>query len=265
MQTAKVLSIAGSDSGGGAGIQADIKTGQELGVYTTTAITALTAQNTLGVEDVFPIPPSFLAQQLHAVLADIGTDVIKTGMLVSDEHIRVVCEVIDKYQVKQVVVDPVMASTSGSGLLNDSGMQQLTQTLLPRTTIFTPNIPEALRITNRETPKTIADLKEIAVQLHQLGPSVVVLKGGHFEGDAIDVYYDGTLVELLSHERIESNDTHGTGCTFASAIAAELAKGQTALEAVKLGKAFITEAIRHGLKIGSGKGPTNHAAYNQHR
>ncbi|RQW20037.1 bifunctional hydroxymethylpyrimidine kinase/phosphomethylpyrimidine kinase [Bacillus sp. C1-1] len=265
MTIPKILSVAGSDSGGGAGIQADIKTSQELGVFSTTAITALTAQNTMGVQEVFPVSTEFLKAQLEAVLSDIGTDVLKTGMLVSEGHIQVVCDAIDTYSIKRVVVDPVIASTSGSDLLNEAGIKALKEMLLPRTTIFTPNIPEALRLTETHEPVTVADLKKLAVQLYQFGPTIVVLKGGHFNGDAVDVFYDGTRLELLTEERMQRTNTHGTGCTFASAIAAELAKGSIPFEAVKLAKAFITEAIRYGLPIGKGNGPTNHAAYKQSR
>ncbi|WP_078395389.1 bifunctional hydroxymethylpyrimidine kinase/phosphomethylpyrimidine kinase [Shouchella patagoniensis] len=256
-----VLSIAGSDSGGGAGIQADIKTCQELGVYAATSITAITAQNTLGVQEISTIEPELVYAQADAVLKDIGAQSLKTGMLVSKHHIEMVSRLIDKYAVKNVVVDPVIASTSGTALLDDEGIKALNEKLLPKTTVFTPNLPEAAFILNRKEPETIAEMKEAAVQLYKLGPKYIVLKGGHLKGDATDLIYDGQQFEVLVSKRIEKEHTHGTGCTFASAIAAELAKGDDVMQAIKTAKVFITEAIQCGFSLGAGKGPTNHAAY----
>ncbi|WP_054710761.1 bifunctional hydroxymethylpyrimidine kinase/phosphomethylpyrimidine kinase [Bacillus sp. JCM 19041] len=256
-----VLTIAGSDSGGGAGIQADIKTCQELDVFATTAITAITAQNTLGVHEISAIEPELVYAQADAVLKDIGAQSLKTGMLVSKYHIEMVARLIDKYELKKVVVDPVIASTSGTALLEDEGINILKEQLLPKTTVFTPNLPEAALILNRKEPETIAEMKEAAVQLYKLGPQYIVLKGGHLKGDASDLIYDGQRFKVLVSKRIEKKNTHGTGCTFASAIAAELAKGEDVIQAIETAKAFITKAIQCGFSLGAGKGPTNHAAY----
>ncbi|MBM7838156.1 hydroxymethylpyrimidine/phosphomethylpyrimidine kinase [Alkalihalobacillus xiaoxiensis] len=258
-----VLSIAGSDSGGGAGIQADLKTCQELGVFATSAITAITAQNTVGVHQVKAIEPEMVYAQADAVLADIGANVIKTGMLVGEGQIKVVSQLIDKYTPAEVVVDPVISSTSGTQLLTNEGLAVLRKQLLPKTTLLTPNLPEAALLLNQKEPKTIAEMKEFAIQLHQLGPRAIVLKGGHLEGDAVDLFYDGREFIPFSAARIKATHTHGTGCTFAAAIAAELAKGSNRVNAVRVAKAFITKAIKYGFELGEGKGPTNHAAYRQ--
>lgn len=258
-----VLSIAGSDSGGGAGIQADIKTCQELDVFATTAITAITAQNTIGVHEVKAIEPELVYAQADAVLTDIGADVIKTGMLVGDAHIKVVSQLIDKYNPADVVVDPVISSTSGTTLLSDEGLTVLRNQLLTKTTILTPNLPEAAIILERKEPETIAEMEQLAIQLYRLGPKAIVLKGGHLKGDAIDLFYDGSEFIRFSETRIHATHTHGTGCTFASAIAAQLAKGSTRIDAVRFAKLFITNAIKYGFALGAGKGPTNHAAYRQ--
>ncbi|MBU8905742.1 bifunctional hydroxymethylpyrimidine kinase/phosphomethylpyrimidine kinase [Desertibacillus haloalkaliphilus] len=264
MAIRKALTIAGSDSGGGAGIQADLKTFQELGVFGTSAITALTAQNTLGVHGVFPQSLEAIEAQLDAVLTDIGTDAVKTGMLFSADIIRLVAQKLSEYQVTNVVVDPVMIAKGGATLLQQQAMTALTEELLPIATVITPNLPEASQILGSTSITTIADMEDAAVELHKLGPKYVVLKGGHLEGEqSPDLLYDGEQLLPFYSERIETKHTHGTGCTFAAAIAAELAKGATIAEAVKTAKVFITEAIASSLAIGRGIGPTNHSAYRQ--
>jgi hydroxymethylpyrimidine/phosphomethylpyrimidine kinase len=259
---AKALTIAGSDSGGGAGIQADIKTFQELDTFGMSVITALTAQNTLGVHGVFPQSIEAIDAQLEAVLSDIGTDSVKTGMLFSAEIISLVAEKLKKYEVRNIVVDPVMIAKGGASLLQAEAVKALTEELLPIATVITPNLPEAAKMLGREEMKTVDEMKQAALDLHKLGPAYVVIKGGHLsDGPAIDLLFDGETIHELHTERIETKHTHGTGCTFAAAIAAELAKGSPIKEAVETAKAFITAAISCSLDIGGGIGPTNHSAH----
>lgn len=258
----KALTIAGSDSGGGAGIQADLKTFQERGVFGMSAITALTAQNTLGVHGVYPQSLEAIEAQIDAVLSDIGADAVKTGMLFSAEIIKLVASKIKQYDVQNVVVDPVMIAKGGASLLQEEAVQALIEHLLPLATVITPNLPEVAKILNIAEMKTIDEMKDAAVQLHQLGPKYVVLKGGHLqEGNATDILYDGKEFTLFENERIETKHTHGTGCTFAAAIASELAKGEPIVQAVQTAKNYIQAAIKHALAIGGGIGPTNHAAF----
>ncbi|WP_078552846.1 bifunctional hydroxymethylpyrimidine kinase/phosphomethylpyrimidine kinase [Bacillus sp. FJAT-44921] len=258
----KAMTIAGSDSGGGAGIQADLKTFQELGVFGTTAITALTAQNTLGVHGVFPQPLEAIEAQIDAVLSDIGADAVKTGMLFSAEIISLVAEKMKEYQIKNVVVDPVMIAKGGASLLQEEAVEALVTQLLPVATVITPNLPEAAKILGLEEITTIHEMEEAAKKLHELGPTYVVLKGGHLSSTySTDIVYDGKAMKHLEIERIETKHTHGTGCTFAAALAAELAKGTEIFQAVETAKSFITCAISNSLEIGTGIGPTNHAAY----
>ncbi|UOE96377.1 bifunctional hydroxymethylpyrimidine kinase/phosphomethylpyrimidine kinase [Alkalihalobacillus sp. LMS39] len=260
----KALTIAGSDSGGGAGIQADLKTFQELGVFGTSAITALTAQNTLGVHGVYPQSLEAIEAQIDAVLSDIGTDAVKTGMLFSADIITLVAKKMLHYDVKNIVVDPVMIAKGGASLLQEEAVEALISDLLPIATAITPNLPEAAKILKIDEISSLAEMEQAAKQLHQLGPKYVVLKGGHLHnGDATDVVFDGNEITYFKHERIETKHTHGTGCTFAAALAAELAKGEEIRQAVATAKEFITEAITHSLAIGTGIGPTNHAAYKQ--
>ncbi|WP_088102451.1 bifunctional hydroxymethylpyrimidine kinase/phosphomethylpyrimidine kinase [Halalkalibacter urbisdiaboli] len=262
MTIAKTLSIAGSDSGGGAGIQADLKTFQELDTFGMTVITALTAQNTLGVHGVFPQSIEAIEAQLDAVLSDIGADAVKTGMLFSAEIISLVAKKLKQYDVKNIVVDPVMVAKGGASLLQEEATQALLEELLPIATVITPNLPEAAKILGKDEIQTADEMEEVAKQLHKLGPKYVVLKGGHLQvGPAVDLLYDGTTVYTLHTERINTKHTHGTGCTFAAAIAAELAKGVEIKEAVETAKTFITAAISESLEIGGGIGPTNHSAF----
>ncbi len=257
----KVLSIAGSDSGGGAGIQADIKTITALGGYATTAVTALTAQNTLGVQSIFEIPASFVGQQIDAVMADIGTDAVKTGMLLCKDIVEVVSSKIKEYHIKRVVVDPVMLSKNEKRLLSDNAVDALVSQLFPLSYVVTPNIPEAEYIAGLKI-KDVSDAEKAAKRIHQLGPSHVLIKGGHAgkswdiknRDRVIDVFYDGKSFEYVEDEYISTKNTHGTGCTYASAIAAYMAKGNRPKEAVALAKRFVTASIRGSFGLGKGYG-----------
>jgi hydroxymethylpyrimidine/phosphomethylpyrimidine kinase len=261
MKIEKALTIAGSDSGGGAGIQADLKTFQELGVYGMSAITAITAQNTLGVQGVHPIPVEMIIKQLQSIALDLQPQALKTGMLFSSELIEAVAGAIESYQWGKIVVDPVMVAKGGATLLQQEAIISIKRTLLPQATIATPNIPEAEVLTDMKI-HTIEDRKEAAKILVDMGVSHVVIKGGHgAEEMAVDLYYDGEQFEQLCTPRIQTKNTHGTGCTFSAAITAHLAKGDDVFEAVQKAKEFIHLAIKHDLEIGSGHGPTNHWAY----
>ena len=257
----KVLSIAGSDSGGGAGIQADIKTITALGGYATTVITALTAQNTLGVQAVLEVPASFVAQQIDAIMTDIGTDAVKTGMLLNKDIVDVVSLKIKEYNIKCVVVDPVMISKNEKRLLSVDAVNALTSKLFPLSLVVTPNIPEVEYISGIKI-KTPSDAEKAAKCIHQLGPSCVLIKGGHAgktwdmknEGKVIDILYDGKSFEYIEGEYIPTKNTHGTGCTYASAIATCLAKGFGLKEAVVQAKKFVTASIRKSFNPGKGYG-----------
>jgi hydroxymethylpyrimidine/phosphomethylpyrimidine kinase len=252
----RALSIAGSDSGGGAGIQADLKTFQELGVFGMTAITAVTAQNTLGVSAIYPLDAEAVHQQMEAVLTDIGADACKTGMLFDDSIIGAVAAAIRKYAVRQFVLDPVMIAKGGAPLLQPAAIAALRSQLIPLARIVTPNIPEAEALTGT------VDMEEAARILHGLGAVYVVIKGGHDEGDSVtDLCFDGTHFERLICPRIATRNTHGTGCTFSAAICANLAGGMDPMEAIRAAKAFTHAAIEHALELGGGHGPTNHWAY----
>ncbi|RKN84746.1 bifunctional hydroxymethylpyrimidine kinase/phosphomethylpyrimidine kinase [Paenibacillus ginsengarvi] len=266
MTVYKALTIAGSDSGGGAGIQADLKTFQELGVFGTSAITALTSQNTLGVQAVFPIPPQTVGSQIDSVLSDIGADAIKTGMLFSAEIITLVAGKLRQYGPLPLVVDPVMIAKGGAALLQAEAVEALRRELLPLATVLTPNVPEASAILGEPEIRSVEEAVEAAKRLFAYGPRYIFLKGGHMDGDeAVDVLYDGTEVRLYRSPRFRTKHTHGTGCTTASAIAAGLAKRLPVPEAVAEAKRFITAAIGSGLEIGGGIGPTNHAAWRAER
>ena len=245
MKTA--LTIAGSDSSGGAGIQADIKTMTMNGVYAMSAITALTAQNTMGVTGILEVSPEFLRKQLDAVFTDIFPDSVKIGMVSSSELIKTISETLRFYDAKNIVVDPVMVSTSGSRLINENAVETLKQELLPIATILTPNIPEA---------EILSGIKEIN---SEYGCSVL-LKGGHNINDANDLLCSGTnKIQWFYGKRIDTKNTHGTGCTLSSAIAANLAKGFSLDKAVSRSKEYISGALGAGLNLGKGCGPMNHA------
>lgn len=252
--------IAGSDSGGGAGIQADLKTFQELGVFGTSVITALTAQNTAGVHGIIPITASFVQEQLKAVLDDFDIKAIKTGMLFDAAIIEGVVALLKGQQIP-LIVDPVMIAKGGASLLQQQAVRAMKEQLLPIATVCTPNIPEAEVLTGRSI-KTKQDIEQAANELLALGVQCVVMKGGHLDGAlATDTVYwkDGHFT--MTTPRIQTKDTHGTGCTFSAAITAQLAKGFSMKEAVIEAKKFIHLAISKPLSIGQGHGPTNHFAY----
>jgi len=257
----KVLTIAGSDSGGGAGIQADLKAFAARGVYGMSALTAITAQNTVGVQDIFELPAKFVGQQIDSVMADIGADAWKTGMLSNAEIIRLVAERARHYGIACLVVDPVMVAKSGDPLLRPEARDAMIEALLPLAFVITPNHHEAQMLTGLEI-HTLADMHQAAKAIHALGARNVVVKGGHLPDteEAIDVLYNGHTVTELHAPRIDTPHTHGTGCTFASSIAAELAKGQPVEEAVRVAKAYLSAALRAAvdLQIGQGHGPLNH-------
>ena len=256
MKIPRVLIIAGSDSGGGAGIQADLKTVSALGAFGMTAITALTAQNTTGVYGVLEIEPKFVVKQIEACVSDIGCDAVKTGMLASTPIIDAVAAAISDHKLGLLVVDPVMIAKSGAPLLKPDAIAVLKTKLLTLATVVTPNLHEAGALTGREI-KTLAQMKEAARAIRDLGPENVVVKGGHLENIAADVLYDGREFTEFRAERIDTKNTHGTGCIFASAIAANLAHKKTVRESVTAAKDFITAAIRTSLAIGKGYGPAN--------
>lgn len=263
MATAKALTIAGSDSGGGAGIQADLKTFQELKVYGMSAITAITAQNTQGVDAVYPMTLEAIEKQLESIAVDLPPDALKTGMLFNSEIIDLVADKIKQYHWKNLVIDPVMIAKGGANLLQKEAAESMKRKLIPLATVLTPNIPEAEVLTGMDI-RNIEERKEAAKRLNAMGATYVVIKGGHGdEKEAIDLLFDGSDFSSLAAERIPTKNTHGTGCTFSAAITAALANGHSINDAFQLGKDFIQQAIRNDLQIGSGHGPTNHWAYQE--
>ena len=253
----RAMTIAGSDSGGGAGIQADLKTFAALGVYGTSVLTAITAQNTIGVTGVHEVPVDMVSAQIEAVITDIGTDAVKTGMLSSSDIIETVARELAHFRVDRLVVDPVMVAKSGDRLLREEAVGAMRPSLLPLATVVTPNIPEAetlaeMKIESRE------DVRRAADRIVGMGAKAVVVKGGHLEGPAVDLLYDGKEFREFEAPRVETRNTHGTGCTFASAIAAGLARGLALEEAVAAAKEYVTEAIKRSFDVGEGHGPLNH-------
>ena len=257
----RILTIAGSDSGGGAGIQADLKTIAVLGGFGTSVVTALTAQNTVGVSGIFEVPPDYIAQQFDAVASDIGVDAAKTGMLVTPRVVRLIAQKIVEHRIPCLVVDPVMVSKSGDALLSGEAQRTILEALIPLATLVTPNLPEAAVLAGMPV-RTPDDTRRAAERILASGVRNVLVKGGHLEGhQAIDLLYDGeTFVEFPS-ERIPTQNTHGTGCVYSAAIATLLGHGHPVQEAVRQAKAFITTAIRHSLPLGRGHGPTNPCAW----
>jgi hydroxymethylpyrimidine/phosphomethylpyrimidine kinase len=254
----KALTIAGSDSGGGAGIQADLKTFAALGVYGASVLTAITAQNTVAVTAVHEIPADVIAAQLDAVLSDIGTDAAKTGMLSSAAIIAVVADGVLRHGITNLVVDPVMVAKSGDHLLRQDAVGALRELLLPLALVVTPNIPEA-EVLAGMTIATDDDRREAARRIAAFGPRYVIVKGGHAHGDPVDFLYDGTtIIPIDAGPRIDTPNTHGTGCTFSSAITAGLAKGHGVECAVRDAKTYITEALRHSYRVGAGHSPVHH-------
>jgi hydroxymethylpyrimidine/phosphomethylpyrimidine kinase len=257
----RALTIAGSDSGGGAGIQADLKTFTVFGVYGTSAITALTAQNTRGVTGIYHVPPGFVRAQIDAVLADIGTDAAKTGMLASAGIVEEVAAALGHYGVAKLVVDPVMVAQSGASLLQADARDALWRDLIPLATLLTPNTLEATALTGIAI-ETLADARAAARELVRRGARAVLLKGGHLAGEqAVDVFDDGSAVHELAAPRVASAHTHGTGCQLSAAITAGLARGLPLPDAIQQAKRFITVAIAHGLPLGGGSGPANPLAW----
>lgn len=262
MKYNKVLTIAGSDSGGGAGIQADIKAISAMGCFASSAITAITAQNTLGVDAVHPVPLDILAAQIDAVLSDIGTDAIKIGMLHSAEVVSLVADKIEQYGITNVVLDPVMVSTSGHKLIEDNAIEIMKNRLIPLARVITPNLPEA-EILSGCTITAQQEFPQIATLLSHNNSTSVLLKAGHLNGDTLTDYFynaeDGSMT-LLPSKRVDTRNTHGTGCTLSSALAAALARGESLTEAAISAKRYIEQAIITGAKydIGHGHGPVNH-------
>ena len=254
----QVLTIAGSDSGGGAGIQADLKAMSANGVYAMSVITAITAQNTEEVTDVLELPTSIIAAQLDAIFNDFDVAAVKTGMLSSTDIVKTVVKLLKPQQVKNLVVDPVMIAKGGQALLKPDAIDTIKKELFPLALLVTPNVHEAQQLSGIEIT-SLADARRAAKTIHQFGCANVLIKGGHLASDrATDLLYDGCFFNIYKGEFIDTPHTHGTGCTFASAIAAHIARGKTVPDAVQTAKTYLTEAIRHSLAIGHGKGPTNH-------
>jgi hydroxymethylpyrimidine/phosphomethylpyrimidine kinase len=252
------LTIAGSDSSGGAGIQADLKTFAALGVYGTCAITAVTAQNTTGVVESYPLSADLVTAQIEAVAGDIPPRATKIGMLANAAIVEAVAAAIEALDLPFVVVDPVMVSKSGAPLLDEDGIQMLRAELLPRCTVVTPNIPEAEALSGQSI-ESIEQARAAAHHIHQAGGSAVVIKGGHARSDQIvDLLYDGEIFTEIQTARINTPHTHGTGCAFASAIAANLALGRSLIDSMVNAQAYVTGAIQHALAIGRGHGSLNH-------
>ena len=259
--TAIAVTIAGSDSGGGAGIQADLKTFSALGVYGACVITALTAQNTRGITAVHDVPAAFVARQIDAVLSDLKVGAVKIGMLSQPAVIEAVAEGLDRHHQRNIVLDPVLAATTGHRLIAPEAVDVLRRMLIPRASILTPNLAEAAALLDTAAAESEADMRVQAERLLALGPGAVLLKGGHGSGtESVDVFVDGTAELRLPAPRIATHNTHGTGCTLSSAIAAGLAKGLPLAEAVEEAKIYVTAAIAAAdqLSVGTGHGPVHH-------
>ena len=259
------LTIATSDSGGGAGIQADLKAMQANGVFGASVLVASTAQNTHAVTDVHAFPPAHIEAQFDAVTGDLAIDAVKTGMLFSSEIVRIVARKVEEYELFPLVVDPVMISKSGDTLLQDDAVEAVKEELLPLATLVTPNSHEAARLTGRDALRTEDDARAAARILHERGAQNVLVKGGHLEAEtqAVDVLFDGEEMHALRTQRLDTPHTHGTGCTYASAIAANLARGLALHAAVERAKRYVTEAIRYGFALSENPaegshGPTHH-------
>jgi hydroxymethylpyrimidine/phosphomethylpyrimidine kinase len=259
MEPFKVLCIGGSDSSGGAGIQADLKAVSFCGCWGLSVITAVTAQNTKGVQSIYPVSPEFVGKQLDIVLNDIGVDAVQTGMLPNEEVVRTVIKKIKKYKIKKVVVDPVMIAKGGKLLMQKQARTVLVENLLPLAFVVTPNIPEAEILTKMKITST-AGMKKAAIKIYSMGVKNVMIKGGHLRGNkrsgAVDIFYDGNCYEFSS-PWINSRDTHGTGCTYASALAAGIAKGYSIFDAVLQAKILIIAAIKNAANPGKGYGAVN--------
>lgn len=265
MWVPRALSIAGSAARGGAGIQADLKTFQELGVFGLSAVTGIVAYHPTTNQNVFPIELSAIEAQVYTALRDVGVDAVKTGMLYTKENICHVAKWIEEAKIKNVVVDPVMVGKMDTPLLKEDAIHTLKTKLIPLATMITPNMPEAaLLLKLNQQLKTVADLKRAAIELKKLGSKYVLVKGGRLKGPAVDVLYDGEKVHTFEVPRMDTIHTNGAGCSYAAAITAQLAKGKSVQEAVKVAKMFITAAIRHSITFKRGIGPPDFAAYHRH-
>jgi hydroxymethylpyrimidine/phosphomethylpyrimidine kinase len=254
----RVLTIAGSDSGGGAGIEADLKTFTALHVFGMAAVTSITAQNTTGVYGVHDVPAEMVAQQIDVVCEDIGVDAAKSGMLSNAAIIHAVADAIARHRIEKYVLDPVMFSETGHRLLSEDAVESLKQRLLPLAMVVTPNAVEAAALTGIEV-RDVKSQRDAARALHHLGARAVLIKGGHLPGPAaVDILYDGLNFAEFSAPRVDTRNTHGTGCTYAAAIAAMLGHHQPLPEAVRIAKQYVTAAIVHGFALGRGAGPLNH-------
>lgn len=255
----RALTIAGSDSGGGAGIQADLKTFTAFKVFGMSVLTSITAQNTQSVSGIYDLPPEFVKLQIDAVLSDIGVDTAKTGMLSNEKIISAVAEKIKQYGIKKLVIDPVMRAKSGDPLLRREAERALVEELLPLAFVVTPNIPESEVLSGIKV-SSIDDMREAARRIKSIGCEYVLVKGGHLKwsDEAIDILYDGEDFYDFSSPRLKTKNTHGTGCTYSAAICAGLAKGLNAREAIRQAKGYVTEAIRNSFNLGKGHGPLNH-------
>jgi hydroxymethylpyrimidine/phosphomethylpyrimidine kinase len=256
MKLPVALTIAGSDSGGGAGIQADLKTFAALGVHGTSAITAITAQNTVTVSDILELPTALIKAQIDAVVEDIGVQAAKTGMLSSTEIIEAVASSIEMHSLTHLVVDPVMVAKGGARLLRDDAIEALRARLLPLAEVLTPNLPEAGVLLGRQV-RTLDERRQAARDLVAMGARAVVVKGGHADDDVTDIFFDGVGMHELKGKRVPTANTHGSGCVFSAAITAGLALGRDRLTAVQFAKEFTSKAIEHSLEIGRGHGPVN--------
>lgn len=255
MKTA--LSIAGSDCSGGAGIQADIKTMSALGVFGMSVIVSVVAENTSRVISVGDVSPRIIADQIDAVFEDIAPDAVKVGMLSSPECMKTVAAKLKEYAPKHVVIDPVMYAKNGCPLMREDSIDTLIRTVIPVATLLTPNIPEAEKIAGMKI-ESVEDMKAAAVKIHSMGAGAVLVKGGHYAGDARDVLYDGKEFHTYVKNMVNTKNTHGTGCTLSSAIASYLALGENLADAVGKAKEYVTGAIENALELGKGCGPTNH-------
>ena len=251
------LTIAGSDCSGGAGIQADLKTMSALGVFGMSVIVSVVAENTARVLDVFDVPPPMITAQIEAVMEDIVPDAVKVGMLSSPQCMRTVADALRKFASRHVVIDPVMYAKNGCPLMHEDAVDTLIREVVPLATLLTPNIPEAEKITGDKIV-TVQDMEKAAKKIAAMGARAVLVKGGHYMGDAQDVLYDGEKVHVFTTQRIATKNTHGTGCTLSSAIASLLARGEDTVSAVQKAKEYVTAAIQNALELGKGCGPTHH-------
>lgn len=253
----KVLSIAGSDCSGGAGIQADLKTFSAHGVFGMSVIVSVVAENTSRVIDIQNVTPDMIEKQIDAVFEDIEVDAVKIGMLSTPECMKAVAAKVKQYTPENVVIDPVMYAKNGCPLMEPTAVSTLIETIIPLADVLTPNIPETEKIADMQI-STVSDMETAAKKIHSMGCKSVVVKGGHHIGNAVDVLFDGKNFYHFETARIDTINTHGTGCTFSSAIASQLAKGKSVPDAVKAAKTYVTMAIEHSLAIGKGCGPTHH-------